>query len=393
MNSSQPLAGIRVIEMGQLIAGPFTASLLGWFGAEIIKIEPPEGDPIRHWRKLDDTGTSWWWYSIGRNKKSVTLDLKQEAQRQLARALINKADVLVENFRPGTLENWGLGPETFKVSNPGLICTRISGYGQTGPMAGKPGYASVCEGFGGFRHLNGFPEAAPVRPNLSMGDTLAALHAALGTVLALLHRARGGTGQTVDVAIFEAVFNLLESVIPEFSGAGLVRGPSGTTLTGIVPTNTYRSRDGKYLVIGGNGDSIFKRLMQAAGRPDLALDPRLAHNPGRVTHEVEIDTVISTWCAQHSAADLLARLEDAQVPAGPIYTAADIMADPQYQARGLLESVTINGKPLILPAFAPRLAATPGQTCWPGPALGEHNREVLGELLGLSETEIAALQR
>lgn len=387
---TQPLSGIRVIEMGQLIAGPFTTTLLAWFGAEVIKIEPPAGDPIRHWRKLDDTGTSWWWYSIGRNKKSVTLDLKQERDRQLARQLIDKADVLVENFRPGTMEAWGLGPEAFKDNHPNLVYTRISGYGQTGPNAAKPGYASVCEGFGGFRYLNGFPGEAPVRPNLSMGDTLAAIHAALGTVMALLHRERGGAGQTVDVAIFEAVFNLLESVIPEFSGAELVREPSGTTLTGIVPTNTYRSRDGKFVIIGGNGDSIFKRLMEAAGRQDMADDPRLAHNPGRVEHEAEIDAAISHWCSQHNAADLLAQLETARVPAGPIYTVADIFSDPQYQARGLLESVTINGKPLTLPAFAPHLNATPGQTRWVGPALGEHNREVLGELLGLSDAELAA---
>lgn len=386
-----PLDGIRVIEMGQLIAGPFTTTLLAWFGAEVIKIEAPGGDPIRRWRKLDDTGTSWWWHSIGRNKKSVTLDLKQPAGRDIARRLIEKSDVVVENFRPGTMEQWGLGPDYFEADHPELIYTRISGYGQTGPYADKPGYASVCEGFGGFRHLNGFPGEAPVRPNLSMGDTLAAIHAALGTVVALFNRERGGGGQVVDVAIFEAVFNLLEAVIPEFSGAGIERAPSGTTITGIVPTNTYKSRDNKYLIIGGNGDSIFKRLMRAAGRPDMADDPRLAHNPGRVEHAVAIDAALADWCGQHDAATLLEQLAGARVPSGPIYSVADIFNDPHYQARELLETVTINGKPITLPAFAPRLTKTPGKTRWSGPQAGAHNAEVFGQLLGMDAAAIAKL--
>lgn len=388
---SAPLEGITVIEMGQLIAGPFTASLLGWFGAEVIKIEPPGGDPIRHWRKLDDTGTSWWWYSIGRNKKSVTLDLKQDSHRQLAKRLIEQADVVVENFRPGIMEQWGLGPDEFKTVNPGLVYTRISGYGQTGPYAEKPGYASVCEGFGGFRHVNGHAGEAPVRPNLSMGDTLAAIHAALGTAMALLKRERQGGGQVVDVAIYEAVFNLLEAVVPEYSGAGVVREPSGTTVTGIVPTNTYKSRDGKYLIIGGNGDSIFKRLITAAGREDMANDPRLEHNPGRVEHEKDIDDAISAWCGQHDASTLLTKLEAARVPAGPIYSVADMFADPHYRSRSLLETVTINGKPLDIPALVPRLLDTPGQTRWAGPVLGAHTHEVLANRLGLSEADIKQL--
>lgn len=386
-----PLAGITVIEMGQLIAGPFTATLLAWFGAEVIKIEPPNGDPIRRWRQLDDSGTSWWWYSIGRNKKSVTLNLKDARQRQLAKQLIDSADVLVENFRPGSMEKWGLGPDAFKQSNPELIYTRISGYGQTGPMADKPGYASVCEGFGGFRYVNGEPGQAPVRPNLSMGDTLAAIHAALGTVTALFKRERSGGGQVVDTAIYESVFNLLEAVIPEYAGAGVIRQPSGTTVTGIVPTNTYRSRDGQFLIIGGNGDSIFKRLMVAAERPDLAADPRLAHNPGRVTHEAEIDAALAHWCAQHDATSLLAKLEDAEVPSGPILSVADIFQHPHYQARGLLESVTVNGQAVTLPSLAPRLADTPGETRWPGPKIGQHNQEILGERLGLSDAELRQL--
>ena len=292
-----PLAGVKVVELGQLLAGPFAGTLLAYFGAEVIKVEPPGGDPIRGWRTLDDTGTSFWWRSLGRNKRSLTLDLKSDAGRELAARLIDDSDVLIENFRPGTLENWGLGPERFKESNPGLIYTRISGYGQDGPYADKPGYASVCEGIGGLRYVNGFPGERPVRPNLSLGDTVAGLHAALGIALALLERHSSKQGQVVDVALFESVFNLLEAVIPEFDGAGEIRQPAGSTVTGIVPTNTYRCADGKYVIIGGNGDSIFKRLMVTAERPDLAEDPRLAKNPGRVENEAEIDGAIEAWCA------------------------------------------------------------------------------------------------
>lgn len=389
----QPLAGIRVIELGQLLAGPFTGTLLGYFGAEVIKIEPPGGDPIRGWRQLDDTGTSWWWRSLGRNKKCVTLDLKQPQGVALARQLMEGADVVIENFRPGTLENWGLGPDDFRETAPQLIYARISGYGQTGPWAHKPGYASVCEGVGGFRHVNGFPGGRPVRPNLSMGDTLAGIHAALGILLALFERERGGTGQVVDIALFESVFNLLEAVIPEFDATGLVRGPSGSTVTGIVPTNTYQCSDGRYVIIGGNGDSIFKRLMQAAGRPDMADDARLASNAGRVEHEADIDAALTDWCAGLPSEQVLAILEDARVPAGPIYSAADMVADPHFQARGLFEQVEINGKPLKIPAILPRLTGTPGRTQWPGPEVGAHNEDILKRELGLSDEEYAALQQ
>lgn len=389
----QPLAGIRVIELGQLLAGPFTGTLLGYFGAEVIKIEPPGGDPIRGWRQLDDTGTSWWWRSLGRNKKCVTLDLKQPQGVALARQLMQGADVVIENFRPGTLENWGLGPDDFRETAPQLIYARISGYGQTGPWAHKPGYASVCEGVGGFRHVNGFPGGRPVRPNLSMGDTLAGIHAALGILLALFERERGGTGQVVDIALFESVFNLLEAVIPEFDATGLVRGPSGSTVTGIVPTNTYQCSDGRYVIIGGNGDSIFKRLMQAAGRPDMADDARLASNAGRVEHEADIDAALTDWCAGLPSEQVLAILEDARVPAGPIYSAADMVADPHFHARGLFEQVEINGKPLKIPAILPRLTGTPGRTHWPGPEVGAHNEDILKRELGLSDEEYAALQQ
>lgn len=388
-----PLAGIRVIELGQLLAGPFTGTLLAYFGAEVIKVEPPGGDPIRGWRTLDDSGTSFWWRSLGRNKKCVTIDLRQPAGVELVRRLIRSADVVIENFRPGTMENWKLGPEDFRDSHPRLVYARISGYGQSGPYASRAGYASVCEGMGGFRYVNGVPGERPVRPNLSMGDTVAGIHAALGILLALFERERGGNGQVVDVALYEAVFNLLEAVIPEFDGAGLVRQPSGSTVTGIVPTNTYLCRDQRYVIIGGNGDSIFQRLMKAAGRPEMASDPRLANNRGRVAHEAEIDQALSDWCAGLDSGDVLQILDQAGVPAGPIYSAADMLADPHFQARGLFEQVEINGKPLKIPAILPRLADTPGQTRWPGPSLGSHNDEVLKDGLGLSAEEYDALRR
>ncbi|PKM22303.1 MAG: carnitine dehydratase [Gammaproteobacteria bacterium HGW-Gammaproteobacteria-14] len=388
-----PLAGIRVIELGQLLAGPFTGTLLGYFGAEVIKVEPPGGDPIRGWRKLDDDGTSFWWRSLGRNKKCVTIDLKQDDGIELVRQLIGSADVVIENFKPGTMENWQLGPEDFRTSHPQLIYTRISGYGQTGPYAPKPGYASVCEGIGGFRYVNGFPGGRPVRPNLSMGDTVAGIHAALGILLALFERERGGTGQVVDIALYESVFNLLEAVIPEYDGAGVIREPSGSTVTGIVPTNTYLCRDNKYVIIGGNGDSIFQRLMTAAGRADMAADPRLASNAGRVVHEAEIDQALSDWCAGLDSSEVLAILEGAGVPAGPIYSAADMLADPHFQARQLFEQVEINGKPLKIPAILPKLGGTPGRTAWPGPEVGAHNDEVLREGLGLSPEQYADLKQ
>ena len=388
-----PLEGIRVVELGQLLAGPFTGTLLAYFGADVVKVEPPGGDPIRGWRKLDEDGTSFWWRSLGRNKKSVTLDLKTDEGKALVRKLMGKADVVIENFRPGTMENWGLGPDSFAEDNPGLIYTRISGYGQTGPYASKPGYASVCEGIGGLRYVNGFPGERPVRPNLSLGDTIAALHAALGILLALFERQSSEKGQVVDVALFESVFNLLEGVIPEFDGAGAIREPSGSTVTGIVPTNTYRCADRKFVVIGGNGDSIFKRLMTAAGRPDMADDPAMATNAGRVDNEDAIDEALDSWCRSLPSDEILRILEDARVPSGPIYSVADMMQDPHFQARGLFQQVEINGKPLKIPAITPRLAATPGKTRWPGGNVGSHNTAILRDELGLSDDEFNALKR
>ena len=389
----RPLSGLRVIEMGQLLAGPFTGTMLAYFGAEVIKVEPPGGDPVRGWRLLRD-GTSLWYRSLGRNKKSVTLDLKSERGQALAGQLIETADVLVENFRPGLMEKWGLGPEQMKERNPGLVYARISGYGQTGPYSSKPGYASVTEGFGGFRYLNGEPGQAPVRPNISMGDTVAAIHAALGICLALIQRAKpdGGEGQVIDVALYESIFNLMEGIVPEYDGAGVIREPSGTTVTGIVPTNTYRCDDGKYVVIGGNGDSIFKRLMVAAGRSDMAENPEMADNAGRVVHEEEIDEALSLWCQAHSSTHILNTLEEVRVPVGPIYSVEDMMVDPHYQARGMFEQVEIDGKPLKIPALLPKLASTPGCTDWPGQDVGSHNDEVLRGILELDDGDIQRLR-
>lgn len=393
-NRKRPLEGIRVIELGQLLAGPFTGSILAYFGAEVIKVEPPDGgDPIRGWREVQN-GTSLWWHSIGRNKKSVTIDLKTDAGRDLAGQLIDRADVLIENFRPGVMEKWGLGPDAVKQSNPKLIYTRISGYGQDGPLAHKPGFASVCEGFSGFRYVNGFPGEAPVRPNLSIGDTLAAIHAALGVALAIIERSNnGGEGQVVDVAIYEAMYNLMEAVVPEYDGAGVIREASGTTVTGIVPTNTYRCQDDKFVVIGGNGDSIFKRLMHAAGRSDMAEDPAMANNAGRVIHQQAIDEALAVWCSEHPSSEIIDILDRERVPAGPIYNVEDMTKDPHYQARGMFEQVEIDGKPLKIPAIVPKLKTSPGKTQWGGPKLGEHNKEVLEGIIGLDEDKLSALKK
>ena len=394
----KPLAGIRVLEMGQLIAGPFAGCMLAYFGAEVVKIEAPgTGDPLRNWRVLKD-GTSLWWRAMGRNKKCVTLNLREPRGREIARTLALRSDVLIENFRPGTMEKWGLGPEDLRAEAPELVYARVSGYGQTGPFATKPGFASVCEGFGGFRYINGFPGEAPVRPNLSLGDTLAALHAVIGVLLALVHRNRidgrsiGGSGQVVDIAIYESVYNVLEAMVPEYDGAGIVREPSGSTLTGIVPTNTYPCADGRYVIIGGNADSIFKRLMRAAGRDDFADDPRLADNAGRVAHQREVDDAIAQWTRTLDADRVLEILDGAGVPAGPIYSVADMVDDPQYNARGLFETVEVAGESLKIPALTPKLGHTPGATLWPGPDLGAHNREIYIDTLGLDAAELRSLE-
>lgn len=395
MQMDKPLQGLRVIELGQLLAGPFAGCMLGYFGAEVIKIEPPGGDPIRNWREVKD-GTSLWWRSLARNKKCISVDLKTQEGRDLVRQLVVTADIVIENFRPGVMENWGLDPESLRQDNPSLIYARISGYGQSGPYAKKPGFASACEGISGFRYLNGYPGEVPVRPNLSLGDSVSGLHAVIGIMMALRARDQKtddepAQGQVVDVALYESMFNLLEAVIPEYHGADIIRQPSGTTVTGIVPTNTYQCADGKHLVIGGNGDSIFTRLMQAIGRDDMATNESYATNADRVLHETEIDTVLKAWCANHKLADALTVLESHRVPCGPVYNAEDMMNDQHFNERGLFEQVEINGEPLKIPAILPKLANTPGGTEWPGPELGSHTDEVLVGL-GLDEKAIADLK-
>lgn len=389
----RPLDGVRVLELGQLMAGPFAGTVLAYFGAEVIKVEPPvRGDPVRRWRVMD-RGTSLWWRTLGRNKKCVTVNLRHEKGRTLVRRLAARSDVVIENFRPGTLERWGLGPEVLQADNPGLIMARVSGYGQTGPDRSKPGYASVCEGVGGMRYVNGLPGERPMRHNLSLGDSLAGFHTAFGILLALLERRRSREGQIVDVAITEAVYNMLEAVVPEYDRCGVVREPSGSTITGVVPTNTYPCRDGKHVIIGGNGDSIYRRLMETAGRPEMADDPRLATNDGRVEHQQEVDEAIGEWTATLTLDEVLAALDQAAVPAGPINSVAEMVKDPHFQARGLFEEVEVGGRPLKLPAIIPKLSQTPGRTDWAGPEIGSHNREVFQDYLGLSDAELEELKR
>lgn len=389
----RPLDSIRVLELGQLIAGPQAGCVLAYFGAEVIKVEPPgKGDPIRGWRLLDSSGTSYWWQSIGRNKKSISVDLKTEKGRALVRQLIGKVDIVLENFRPGTLEKWGMDPEEMKKAHPEVVFVRVSGYGQTGPRASQPGYASACEAYGGFRYINGFADRPPVRPNLSLGDTLASMHAVIGALLALFAKNRTGKGQVVDVSIFESVYNMMESVVPEYSATKTVREPSGSTLTGIVPTNTYLCSDGKYVVIGGNGDSIFKRLMLCAGREDLAVDARLSDNAGRVQHEGEIDQAITDWTQKHSADVVLDYLKAAEVPSGPIYSVEDMFDDSHYRSRGLFEPVQYSEGELEVAAIHPRLSETPGRTDRGGPDVGEHTNDVLRDYLQLSDVQIAQLR-
>ena len=375
-----PLAGLRVLELGQLIAGPFAAKTLADFGADVIKIEPPgAGDPLRQWRLLKD-GTSVWWQVQARNKRSVVLDLKDPAAQDIVRRLADDSDVLIENFRPGTLEGFGLAPEALIERNPKLIVLRVSGYGQTGPYRDKPGFGVVAEAMGGLRHLSGEPGQVPVRVGVSIGDTLAALHGVIGILLALQERQRSGRGQVVDVALYEAVFNCMESLLPEYSAFGAVRQPAGSALPGIAPSNAYRCGDG-FVLIAGNGDSIFKRLMAAIGRDDLAADPHLAHNTGRVARVAEIDAAIGAWTARRTVADVLVVLDAAGVPAGRIYTVADIAADPHYQARGMLQTVTLaDGSTLAVPGVVPKLSRTPGGHRRNAPTLGQDTEAVLAEL-------------
>ncbi len=386
------LAGLRVIEMGQLIAGPFVGKTLGDFGAEVIKIEAPgSGDPLRNWRLVQD-GTSVWWQVQSRNKQSIALDLRQAEGQDIARRLIAQADVLVENFRPGTLEGWGMDYETLARDNPGLIMLRISGYGQTGPYRDLPGFGAIGEAMGGLRHLTGEPGRVPVRCGISIGDTLAALHGTIGVLTALYHRkVNGGQGQVIDVALHEAVFNVMESLVPEYSVFGAVREPAGSALPGIAPSNAYRCADGVVLV-AGNGDSIFKRLMTAIGRDDLGQDPTLADNAGRVRRVDEIDQAIGAWTQSRSVNEVLERLNEAKVPVGRVYTAKDIVEDPHYRARDMiLRQTTRDGHEMDVPGVVPKLMGTPGSVRSAAPRLGDDTDSVLASL-GLDGTAIAELR-
>ncbi|MBA2675065.1 CaiB/BaiF CoA-transferase family protein [Ramlibacter sp.] len=386
------LSGLKVLELGQLIAGPFAAKTLADFGAEVVKIEPPAaGDPLRNWRLLKD-GTSVWWQVQSRNKRSLALDLRDPAGQEIVRTLAAEADVLIENFRPGAMERWGLGPDTLLERNPRLIVLRISGYGQTGPYRDRPGFGIVAEAMGGLRHLTGEPGRVPVRVGVSIGDTLAALHGVIGILLALQHRHATGEGQVIDVALYEAVFNCMESLLPEYSAFGAVRGAAGSALPGIAPTNAYRCADGSHALIAGNGDSIFRRLMALIGRPDLAADPALADNAGRVVRAAELDAAIGAWTAQHGVDAVLQALAAASVPAGRIYTVADIAADPHYAARGMLAQVRMDdGSLLAVPGVVPKLSRTPGGHRRNAPALGQDSDAVLREI-GLTPRQIQALK-
>lgn len=375
---NKPLSGIRVLEMGQLIAGPFAAKMLGEFGAEVIKIEPPgRGDPLRAWRLLHE-GTSVWWRVQSRNKQSVTLDLRDPEIQAVVRRLVAEIDVVVENFKPGTLEGWGLGWEDLRQINPRLIMLRVSGYGQTGPYCDRPGFGVVAEAMGGLRHLSGEPGRTPVRVGVSIGDSLAALHGVIGVLMALRARDRDGVGQVVDVALYESVFNMMESLLPEYAVFGEVRQPAGSSLPGIAPSNAYPCKDGKYVLVAGNGDSIFKRLMRVIGRPEMAEDPALANNVGRVAQVARIDEAIAQWTSMRVLDDVLAALHQADVPVGRIYDIADIAADPHYQARGMILDDTLpDGTPCKVPGIVPKLSATPGGIDRPAPALGQQTDEVL----------------
>jgi formyl-CoA transferase len=386
------LAGLKVIELGQLIAGPFAAKTLADFGADVIKVEPPgAGDPLRKWRLLKD-GTSVWWQIQSRNKRSVAIDLKSAEGQQLVRTLASEADVLIENFRPGSMEQWGLSPDALLAINPRLIMLRVSGYGQTGPYKDRPGFGVVAEAMSGLRHLTAEPGRVPVRVGVSIGDTLAALHGVIGILMALHERQRSGKGQVVDVALYEAVFNCMESLLPEYSAFGAVREAAGSALPGIAPSNAYRCAGGAYVLVAGNGDSIFRRLMGAIGRPDLAADTTLADNTGRVARVMEIDAAIEAWTSSRAVEEVLSSLEAVSVPAGRIYTVADIVADPHYEARGMLHRIQMDdGDELTIPGIVPKLSRTPGAHDRNAPHIGQDTMAVL-QSIGLSEDQIAALK-
>jgi formyl-CoA transferase len=387
---SLPLTGLRVIELGQLIAGPFASKILAEFGADVIKVEPPAGgDPRRGWRLIHE-GTSVWWAAHARNKRSITLDLRTPEGQDVIRQLAQDADILIENFRPGAMEKWGLGFKDLHAQNPKLIMLRVSGYGQSGPYRDRPGFGVIGEAMGGLRYLSGEPGRPPVRVGVSIGDTLSGLHGVIGVMMALRHREQqGGLGQEVDVALYESVFNMMESLLPEYSKFGAVRQPSGASMPGIVPTNAYLCKDGRYALIAGNGDSIYKRLMESIGRPDLANDPALANNVGRAANGERIDRAISDFTAQHDLESVLDLMNQAGVPAGKSYDAADIANDPHYQARDMiLEAKLPDGSTVHVPGIVPKLSATPGQINREAPTLGQHTGEIL-DALGIDATKQA----
>ena len=388
----RPLTGLSVVELGALIAGPFCAKVLAEFGADVVKLEPPgAGDPLRKWRYLKD-GTSLWWHVQSRNKQSVAVDLRKPEGQAIARALMQRADIVVENFRPGTLEAWGLSYESLAAVNPGLIMVRISGYGQTGPYRGRPGFGVIGEAMGGLRHVTGTPDRPPSRTGISIGDTLSALYGVIGALTALEQRRKTGLGQIVDVALYEAVFSVMESMLPEFDALGIVRERTGSILPGIAPTSAYRCNDGSYVLIAGNGDSIFKRLALAMGRADLAADATLAHNDGRAARQAWLDAEIEAWTSTRTPDVVLAAMEAAQVPAPKIYTVADIAADPHFAAREMIRHIALaDGSSLKVPGIVPKLSATPGGFAAGGPALGEHTDAVLRSL-GYDDQRIATLR-
>ena len=386
-----PLEGLKVVEMGTLIAGPYCARLLAEFGAEVVKIETPgEGDPLRKWRMLHE-GNSLWWYAQARNKKSIAVNLREAEGQAVVRRLAADADFVVENFRPGTLEKWNLGYDTLARDNPGLIMVRLSGFGQSGPYKDRPGFGAIGESMGGMRYITGYPDRAPVRVGISIGDSLAAMFGVIGALMALHHRGKSGRGQVVDIALYEAVFAMMESMLPEYGYAGHVRERTGASLPGIVPSNTYPCADGRYVVIGANADSIFKRMMRAIGRADLADDPALATNDGRVKRTAELDEAIGAWTARNPLDEVLRVLEAAEVPSGRIYSIADIAADLHYQARGMIERHRLGDRDVVLPGIVPKLSETPGETKWIGPRLGEHTDAVLAAA-GYGVEEIVALR-
>jgi formyl-CoA transferase len=390
--SAGPLQGVRVLELGSLIAGPFCAKTLGDFGADVVKVEPPgEGDALRRWRRMRN-GVSLWWHVQSRNKRSIAVDLRREEGQAIVRRLAARSHIVIENFRPGALEKWNLGWERLSSENPDLVLVRISGYGQTGPYRERPGFAAIAEAIGGFRYVNGFPDRPPARPNLSLGDTLASLHGVIGALLALHHIKNGGRGQVIDVALYESVFSVMESLLPEYDAQGYVRERSGSALPGIAPSNLYPCSDGAYVLIAGNADSLFRRLMSAIGREDLRDDPALARNDGRAAQMERIDAAIAQWTARFTQNEVLEKMQQAEVPAGRIYSAADIAADPHYAARGMIERITASdGEPLAVPGIVPKLSATPGSLRRAAPKLGEHTEEVLQEL-GFSQEEIHSLK-